>query len=323
MKISVAIAAYNAADYLRQAINSVLAQTVPPFEIIIVDDGSKDHTRQVCESFGHKVRYFYRENDGTAGIGARWQSINEARGEWIGLLDHDDLWRPAKLERQTAAVETFPNSGVVFTRYCSIDEQGVPLEVCDPAETSGRFIKLEPHDALHHLLIANPYCPSSALVLRSVLLDCGPPDPASCGDWSDWFRITDKYPMVVVDEYLTEYRTGASHFCADKDQLARRMQHTLTRQRARLRPGCADCRAAFQKGKAHVAQVFSVAARAYLDRYHEATDLGDTVTARSLMREVIRTAPREVLQPRRLAAASKNYAKAVIKKKRQPRQKND
>src|SRR6185369_6334276 len=150
MKISVAIAAYNAAEYLRQAIESVLAQTLPPFEVIVVDDGSTDETRRVCESFGERVRYFYRENDGTAGIGARWQSINEATGDWIGLLDHDDLWLPTKLERQAAAVEAFPGSGVVFTRFQNIDEGGAVIDAENLSPVSGQLLPYQPHEALHH-----------------------------------------------------------------------------------------------------------------------------------------------------------------------------
>ena len=70
-------------------------------------------------TFGERVRYFYRENDGTAGIGARWQSINESKGDWIALLDHDDRWLPAKLERQREAVKTFPETGVVLQSFAT------------------------------------------------------------------------------------------------------------------------------------------------------------------------------------------------------------
>jgi glycosyltransferase involved in cell wall biosynthesis len=314
MKISVAIAAYNAADYLREAINSLLAQTFQPLEIVVVDDGSVDHTRQVCAAFGERVRYFFQANDGTAGIGARWKSIQESRGDWIALLDHDDRWLPHKLQRQIEALEKFPDSGVVFTRYQGIDEHGEPSKLSELPKVSGRTIRFDCHDAFHHLLRSNPYCPSSALILRRALIEDGPPSKTSCGDWSDWFRITHKYPMVVVDEYLTEYRVTPEQFCANKDQLAIRMRATLMEQRPHLRPGCADCHDAFRAGRAHVAQIFSVAARAYLDQYHAAIRSGDVAKARGLLRQVMRTAPIEVLRPRRFAAASKNYAMAILKR---------
>jgi len=315
MKISVAIAAYNAAEYLRQAIQSVLAQTLPPFEIVVVDDGSTDQTRAVCESFGDRVRYFYRENDGTAGIGARWQSINEARGEWIGLLDHDDLWLPAKLERQAAAVEAFPDTGVIFTRFQNIGEQGEIIDATTLPAVSGEFIAYQPHEALHHLLHSNPYCPSSALVLRRALIEDGPPSDTACGDWSDWFRITRKYPMVVVDDYLTQYRVTAAQFCANKDSLARRMRESLSNQKRYLHAGCAECKAAYRAGEAHVQQIFEVAARTYLDQYHDALQAGDVGAAMPFLKQAMKAAPIEVLRPRRFAAVTKNLGLAKLRGK--------
>jgi glycosyltransferase involved in cell wall biosynthesis len=308
MKISVAIAAYNAAEYLREAIESVLAQTLPPYEIVVVDDGSTDDTAKVCRSFGERVRYFYRENDGTAGIGARWQSINESKGDWIALLDHDDRWLPAKLERQCEAVRTFPEAGVVFTKFRNIDENGTPLDATSAA--TGEMRQYNSHDALHHLLRSNPYCPSSALVLRRALVDDGPPSNTACGDWSDWFRITRNYAMVAVDEYLTEYRVTAEQFCANKDFLATRMRESLMGQKPHLQADCRECKAAFRAGQAHVKQVFSVAARSYLDRYHEVAAGGDVAGAMPFLKQAMRAAPGEVLRPRRFAAVTKKYVVA-------------
>ena len=313
MQITVAIAAYNAAEYLREAINSVLAQTFQPFEIVVVDDGSTDHTRQVCQSFGERVRYIYQENDGTAGIGARWKSIMVARGDWIALLDHDDRWLPTKLERQVEALTEFPDSGVVFTRYRNIDETGAELDPSGAAKVSAGIIRMDSHEALHHLLRSNPYCPSSALILRRALSEDGPPSQTACGDWSDWLRVTREYPMAVVDEYLTDYRVTPEQFCANKDHLATRMRESLMNQKPHLRVGCAECKAAYRAGQAHVAQIFSVAARTYLDQYHLAVRAGDVSKALPLLRQAMRAAPMEVLRPRRFAAVSKNYAVGVLK----------
>jgi glycosyltransferase involved in cell wall biosynthesis len=313
MKISVAIAAYNAADYLREAINSVLEQTYQPLEIIVVDDGSVDHTRKICAAFGERVRYFFQENDGTAGIGARWKAILEARGDWIALLDHDDRWLPAKLERQVEALTEFPDSGVVFTRYRNIDETGAELDPSGAAKVPGGIIRMDSHEALHHLLRSNLYCPSSALIRRRALVEDGPPSQTACGDWSDWFRITRRYPMLIVDEYLTEYRASVGQFCNNKDHLATRMRESLMNQKPHLRVGCAECKAAYRAGQAHVAQIFSVAARTYLDQYHLAVRTGDVSRALPLLRQAMRAAPMEVLRPMRFAAVSKNYLRAKLK----------
>ena len=321
MQISVAIAAYNSAAYLREAIASVLAQTLKPLEIIVVDDGSTDDTRQVCESFGRRLRYFYRENDGSAGVGARWQSINEAQGDWIALLDHDDRWLPDKLERQASALNEYPESGVVFTRYRNINEQGAPVDVTNLPAISGKTKRYDSHEALHHLLRSNPYCPSSAMVLRNALIEAEPPSKTACGDWSDWFRITRQYPMIVVDEYLTEYRISAAQFCANKESLARRMRESLLDQKPHLQVGCNQCKAAFRAGEAHVAQIFSVAARNYLDQYHQALANGRIGRAMPFLRQAMKAAPMEVLRPRRFAAIAKNYGIAAVRKRTRKEQK--
>jgi hypothetical protein len=112
--------------------------------------------------------------------------------------------------------------------------------------------------------------------------------------------------MVVVDDYLTEYRVTTAQFCANKELLARRLHETLTAQRQYLQPGCAECRRAFREGKQHVAHVFSVAARTYLDEYHKTALTGDVGAAMPFLKQAMRAAPKEVLRPRRVAAVTKN-----------------
>src|ERR1700689_5366317 len=93
-KISVVIPAYNAEPHLRATLESVLAQTVQPYEIIVVNDGSTDRTEQIALSYVPRIRYIKQENQGLAG--ARNTGIHAAVGEWIALLDSDDLVVPEK-----------------------------------------------------------------------------------------------------------------------------------------------------------------------------------------------------------------------------------
>ncbi len=314
MLISVAIPAWNAADYLREALDSILAQTHKPLEVVVVDDGSTDHTREVCQSYGEAVRYFYQENDGTAGIGARERSIRESRGEWIAFMDHDDRWLPTKLEKQIEAIKAFPDAGVVFTRYKQINAQGNGIAASNLLPVSGSTFRLEPHEAFHHLLHSNPYCPSSAIVLRSALESVKLPDKQVCGDWSQWFSLTRRYPMIVVDEYLTEYRVTDFHFCANKEQLATRMRATLRQQKKYLQQDCASCREGYSAGQTHIANIFAVAARTFLDRYHAQAKFGQLSNALPFLWRALCAAPMEVLKPRRLMAVSKNGTLGAFRK---------
>jgi glycosyltransferase involved in cell wall biosynthesis len=95
--VSVIIGAYNAEKYLAQAIESILAQTFTDYEIILIDDGSTDRTKEIAQSYP-EIRYFYQENQGVAA--ARNRGVAESLGEYLTFLDADDLWLPDKLALQ-------------------------------------------------------------------------------------------------------------------------------------------------------------------------------------------------------------------------------
>ena len=115
MRVSAVIPTYNASARLRTTIESVLAQTEPPLEIIVVDDGSTDDTRQVCAAFGGAISYLAVENGGqqrARNLGAR-----RASGEWIAFLDHDDLWQLAYL----AELRAMHDCHTFDLAYCNSD----------------------------------------------------------------------------------------------------------------------------------------------------------------------------------------------------------
>lgn len=114
-QISVVIPTYNRADKVQKAVKGVFAQTLPPFEIIVVDDGSSDGTEQSLRvAFPDRIRYYFQPNQGVSV--ARNRGIEEARGEWIAFLDSDDLWQRDKLEWQWRALEQVsPQCGACYT----------------------------------------------------------------------------------------------------------------------------------------------------------------------------------------------------------------
>jgi len=106
-KISVIIPAYNAAKWIRRAIDSALGQRLSPIEIIVVDDGSSDDTSEVCMRYGEQIRLIQQENAGAAA--ARNRGVAEARGDWIAFLDADDEWLPHRLEAQWMLLQKHPD----------------------------------------------------------------------------------------------------------------------------------------------------------------------------------------------------------------------
>jgi len=106
-RVSVVIPAYNAGPYLSRTVHSVLNQTHAADEIIVIDDGSTDNTREVAEQFGSMITYIYQENSGASG--ARNTGIKAAGNEWIAFLDGDDEWLEGKLEKQIGLLKRNPH----------------------------------------------------------------------------------------------------------------------------------------------------------------------------------------------------------------------
>ena len=124
MRVSVVIAAYNAQAYLAEAIESVLGQTVPPDEVIVVDDGSTDGTRGVLDRFGDRILALTQKNSGQAV--AVNKGLAMARGEFIGFLDADDLWTSRKLEMQLARLESDGSVEAAFGKVQQFVSPDVP-----------------------------------------------------------------------------------------------------------------------------------------------------------------------------------------------------
>lgn len=131
--ISCIIPVFNGARYLGEAINSVLQQSYRPIEIIVVDDGSTDDTAAVARAYGDQIRYVRQANAGPAA--ARNHGVALASGQWIAMLDADDLWHPAKLARQMSYFEQDSELAVCATlvrNFWSPDVEAPPPSTYHP-----------------------------------------------------------------------------------------------------------------------------------------------------------------------------------------------
>jgi glycosyltransferase involved in cell wall biosynthesis len=124
-RISVIIPAYNAEGFVRRAVDSVLAQSFQDFELLVVDDGSTDATREVLAAYGNRLRLLPKDNGGPAA--ARNHGLRHARGKYVAFLDADDYWQPGKLEQQVELLDAQPEIG-----FCST--------ATEVADTNGRFL---------------------------------------------------------------------------------------------------------------------------------------------------------------------------------------
>jgi len=219
--VSVVIPAYNAAEFLAEALDSVLAQTYQPLEVIVVDDGSEDETPQVVAPYAGKVTYIHKPHGGGCG-GTRNVGIRAASGEWIAFLDADDVWIPAMLEKLVeASSET--GADLVFCDYLKL----INGSVVGPSNLERRGFKtrmdtLAPKGVLLNAfeLLVEVGCyigASSVLVRRDALLQIGLFDESiyHTDDLDLWLRLSLRYLFAAVDDALVLCRVHARNMSRD------------------------------------------------------------------------------------------------------------
>lgn len=201
--VSVAIAAYNAERFIGATLASVLAQSYRNIEVIVLDDGSTDRTGEIV--LGHaardaRVKLFRQANAGPSA--ARNAALERARGEYVALIDADDLWHPDKLRKQVAVLRRGgPEVGLVYCWSVYIDEAGTP--------TGNYAANCEVGDVYLKLLLYNFIgCGSTPLIRRSCIERCGTFRDEYTGleDKELLMRIAEHYRFAVVPEFLVGYR---------------------------------------------------------------------------------------------------------------------
>lgn len=225
-KASIIVPAFNVSETLPQTLKALLNQTFEDFEIIVVDDGSSDDTAQITRAFGAdpRVKLILQRNRGLAS--ARNTGIAEARGEYIGFCDADDLWEPDKLARHIAHLESAPEVGLSFSGSELIGDDGNPIGVAQRPRL--RAITAA------HVFKRNPVGNGSAAVMRrAALIDIAyRPKAEKFRDWvfdenfrqsediECWLRIvlTTDWQIEGVPGLLTCYRVTSGGLSASIDK---------------------------------------------------------------------------------------------------------
>jgi glycosyltransferase involved in cell wall biosynthesis len=205
MMVSVVITCFNYGRYLKKCLDSVLAQSVGDFEVVVIDDGSTDDTAEVIRPFrkDSRIRFHYQANQGQTI--AKNTGIQLSQGELIAFLDADDYWEPNKLERQ---LPLFANRavGVTYTGFYFTDLQ----DRCIPADPPAGYLAYRRGNVTRWLGFDN-FVPFSAAMIRRSLLDAhGSFDPAlRMGiDWDLWLRMSCETEFDFVPDQLIAYRVG-------------------------------------------------------------------------------------------------------------------
>ncbi len=203
-KVSIVIPVYNGSNYLREAIDSALAQTYGNIEVIVVNDGSNDggKTEAIAKSYGEGIRYFYKENGGVAT--ALNLGIKKAEGEYISWLSHDDVYYPHKIEAQISQLASGEKDIVLYGDFDIIDGESKLIGAVKIGYTN-------PEHFRYALMTRHPIHGCTALIPMRCFDECGFFDESLriTQDYDMWFRMAKKYRFVHMPENLIKSRAHA------------------------------------------------------------------------------------------------------------------
>jgi hypothetical protein len=218
--VSVVIPSYNAGRWVEQAIESVLRQTRPPRQIIVVDDGSNDDTEQRIKHYGRQVQYIRQENQGVSA--ARNRGIAEVTEEFIAFLDADDVWHPRKLQMQMAVFAAAPDLVLLGTSSFDWPQHYIP-----DADIQAHVRAV----TWRQLVVKNRLVTSSVVSRRAALHLAGPFDVLLQGpeDRDLWLRICQKGSAGVLEAPLTGYRALEGSVSRQSDRCYQGMRRIIAK----------------------------------------------------------------------------------------------
>ena len=209
--VSIVVPVYNGAPYLWASLGSIVAQTYPNVEVLVMDDASTDATPGIVASFGSRVRHHRQERNR-----GQFDNVNDgiarARGSYVAVFHADDLYDPRIVEKEVDFLERHPEAGAVFAQDVFIDPSGRPFgRLRLPADVPpGRPLDYPQllNALLRHMnrFLRTP----GGMVRASVYRDIGPyrPEFGTSADLQMWVRIARRYPIAILGEHLFRYRTG-------------------------------------------------------------------------------------------------------------------
>lgn len=218
--VTAIVPAYNYGRFIRQAVDSILAQTYEPIECIVVDNGSTDDTPEVLKGYGGKVRTIRQENLGPSV--ARNTGVRASEGEYIAFLDADDWWEPSKIATQMRYLDDHPDVGALGCCVRTVDAAGCPMGV-----TRWRSMGPDWRANLRGLALQTEWVGGSCsgvLMRRRVLDEVGLFDETMVGaeDWDMWMRVGAKHQIHNVSDLLVNIRCHNQGFTSNSRLLEAR-----------------------------------------------------------------------------------------------------
>lgn len=276
--VSIVIPTYNHASFVGHAIQSVLQQEYQDYEIIVVDDGSQDHTATVVAAFGEKVRYLWQENSGLSA--ARNRGIGAAKGKLIGLLDADDLYKPHFLSTLVPIIESHRDIDAIYCTCQFVDGENNPLfqkteKIVPPAQLynsllNGNFI-------VPLCMLAHKYCYERVGLFDKNL--------QGCADWDMWLRMAKEYTILGVNHNLARYRVLPQSMSSDPIHMLHDRLRVLEKHQGVASNG---------SGQAQWQRAY---ARAYLKSLVEYLQIGSEEQAYACLQKIVHFWPKLLTEP--------------------------
>jgi GT2 family glycosyltransferase len=254
--VSVVVPAYNAAAFIEPTLCSLLNQTYPNMEIVVVDDGSEDETLERVQSMAsrhHQIRVIRQRNAGVAA--ARNRGIQASHGELVAPVDADDIWFPCAVEKLAKSLlDAAPDVGVAYGWWVTIDADGLLDGGFHCSMIEGRVLGT----LVCHNFLGNA---SSTMIRRDCFERVGWYDTEfralgvqGCEDWDLYLRIARHYQFRVVPEFLFGYRKRGSSMSSDFTSMARSHRYLLEKvKQQHPRPRAAICRLSTSSFYLHLA----------------------------------------------------------------------
>ena len=289
-RVSILLTCYNHLAYLPAALDGIRNQTLQDYEVIALDDGSTDGSRKWLAQQPRIQVVLNEKNLGTYGTLNR--GLDLASGEFIAILNDDDVWMPEKLAQQVALLDANPAIGIVQTGGEFVDGSGKPIE----GEPLGfKYPQFESGDILLDLVYENKFITSATMFRASLIKQIGGfnEDYFGSADWEMWFRIVEQAQAGCIAENLTQYRVHDANASLNSEKIWRDDQ----RLREWMLPRLEDLDSRFDAARVTLAKAHCWAALGTARMLN-----GDARSAREAYRASIHLLPKRLKSYLRYAA---------------------
>ncbi len=222
--VSVVIPTYNSQETIKGALESVYSQSVPPDEVLVIDDESSDNTCAIVTSNFPEVRLIKKHNGGPSS--ARNLGIKNAKSEWIAFLDADDNWANDKTEIQLSEIDRNPKAVLIASNWTETARPLLDSQKARPAEVSTKKLWTS------EILVLNRFQTSTVIARRAQLDQLGGfrSELDGAEDWDMWLRLSKLGEIVLIEEPLVLYRNSESGYSKNLVRLMLAMQKMMARE---------------------------------------------------------------------------------------------